>query len=397
MKKLTQHILVLTCIFLVLGATLTQAQSVTVTGEGLNRTAAREDAKRKAVEQGVGTLIDARTQVANFVVLQDNIYSRASGYITSYKVLSESHRSDGLHTATIQAEVQAATIENDLRAIGILMAQIGNPRFLTIYMPATGVSLHRNSRVVGAAENAIAGVFARKGFVVLDRVLVNNVYQEIDKAGRMDASVDALAALALKYQAELLLLFDVQSARKTGGQSQYFGGIQIDMQLRAVAPATADLIAQKTGELYVRTSKAISGDYYEDMQASRGADAVGKALAEAVIEDAIQWFERAVHAGARFDVWFRNFSATEIFTIVDVIEDMRGFRDKYVRNQSPGSFQLDVNYQGRTFDFQRELFRGLQAHDIQLETQEAHGNRLLFYKKGSENPFDGIDSNSGER
>ena len=268
----------------------------------------------------------------------------------------------------------------------LTLALQGNPRFMAIYVPETRSSAYRNSRVVKAAEQAINGVFAREGFVVLDRMFVDNIYNEIEQAGRIDVDMDDLAALALQYRADLLLVYDVQAAAKTGGQSKYFGGVLVEMSLRAVAPATADLIAQKRGDLYARTAKG-AGGYYEDMQASKASDALGKAVAKALIGDAVAYFDRAKSYGTRFDVWFRNFSEEEIFTVVDVIEQTPGFRDKNVRNQSPGNFQMDVNYAGKKFDFQRSLFRGLQQQGIEFSTQQAKGNRLLFFKKGTDNPF----------
>ena len=369
------------------------SKMVTVVGQGMDRKSAIADAQRAAVEQGIGTLIDSKTRVANFEVLQDRIYSRASGYVTNYNILSEGKSPDGsIYTVTMRADVQTASIKNDLKAIGILMAQIGNPRFMAIYIPETRSSMHRDSRVVRAAEQAINGVFARKGFIVLDKMFVNDVYSEIEQAGRIDVDMDDLSALALKYKADLLLVYDVHAASKTGGSSRYFGGVIVEIALRAVAPATADLIAQKSGDLYVKTMKA-AGNYYENMQAAKASDKLGKAIADALIEDTLSYFERAVHAGTRFDVWFRNFSEQETYVIVDVIEQMTAFKDKHVRNESPGNFQLDVNYQGRKFDFKRELYRGLQNQGILFDTQQAKGNRFLLFKKGSDNPFGAININ----
>ena len=390
-KKIMMSSLVLGIIFLFVSTAY--SKMVTVVGQGMDRKSAIADAQRAAVEKGIGALIDSKTRVANFEVLQDKIYSRASGYVTNYNILSEGKSPDGsIYTVTMRADVQTASIKNDLKAIGILMAQIGNPRFMAIYIPETRSSMHRDSRVVRAAEQAINGVFARKGFIVLDKMFVNDVYSEIEQAGRIDVDMDDLSALALKYNADLLLVYDVHAAKKVSGASRYFGGVIVEIALRAVAPATADLIAQKSGDLYVKTMKA-TGNYYENMQAANAADKLGKAIADALIEDTLAYFERAVHAGTRFDLWFRNFSEQETYIIVDVIERMTAFKDKYVRNESPGNFQLDVNYQGRKFDFKRELYRGLQKQGILFDTQQAKGNRFLLFKKGTDNPFGDININ----
>ena len=388
-------------IFLVAGfAHAGSAKQVVVVGtapmmgnQAQARQQALQQALRAAVEQGVGTLLDSKTMVENFQVISDKIYSQASGYVNDYKVLSEGVTPDGqMYNVTIQATVSTASIKNDLRAIGILRQQVGNPRFMTVYIPQTGSSAYRNSRAVRAAEQAINGVFARKGFVVLDRMFINNVYNEIEQAGRIDIDMDDLSALALKYRADLLLVFDVHVGVKRGGQSRYFGGVNVEVDLRAVAPATADLIAQKHGDLYVRTKK-IAGDYYENMMPAKAADRVAKAVANALIGDTLAYFERQVHGGTRFDIWFRNFSEDEIYTIYDVIENLPGVKNVYVRQQTPGNFQIDVNFQGKKFDFQRSLYRALKNKGIAFQTQQSKGNRLLFFKQGTDNPFNEANIN----
>ena len=286
----------------------------------------------------------------------------------------------------IRADVQTSSIESDLRAIGILMEQVGNPRFMAVYIPETGSSAYRNSRVVSAAEHAITGAFARKGFVVLDRTFTDNVYNQIERGGRIDVGVRDLSSLVRKYQADLLLVYDVHAAKRVGGGSRYFGGVLVELSLRAVASATADLIAQKSGDIYVKTIKD-AGQYYDDMQASNSADKLGKAVAEALIGDTLAYFERSVQAGTRFDLHFRSFSENEVNAIVGVMEELPGFKNRQVRNQTSEYFQLDVNYQGKKLDFQDELLRAMTKKGIRYKLHQAMGNRFLFFKDGTINPY----------
>jgi len=347
-------------------------------------------AQRNAVEKGIGTLIDSQTVVQNALLIQDKIYSQASGYITDYSIISEGPTPDGTtYEVCIQAQVQVANIKDDLRALGILRQQIGNPRFIAVYIPETDSSAYRHSRVVKAAERAINEVFVNKGFVVLDRMFINHVYHEIEWPGHID--IDDLSALALKYRADLLLVYDVVAAKKVGGTSKYFGGISLDLALRAVAPATRDIIASKQGDTYVRTPKTTTGSYYENTMAAKAVTKLAKRVSEALVGDTVAYFERQIHGGTRYECWFRNFDQKEIFTIVEIIENMAGFKDKNIRNQSPKDFQVDVNYQGKKFDFQRELYSGLKNQGIEIEFQQAEGNRFLVFKAGTENPF--ADSN----
>jgi len=116
------------------------------------------------------------------------------------------------------------------------------------------------------------------------------------------------------------------------------------------------------------------------MMAAKAADRVAKAVANALIGDTLAYFERQVHGGTRFDIWFRNFSEDEIYTIYDVIENLPGVKNVYVRQQTPGNFQIDVNFQGKKFDFQRRLYQGLNQRGILFQTQQAKGNRFLLFE-----------------
>ena len=397
MKRRDRKLFSLFCIFTILlilpsmtfGETVNaKGQAVIVDGNTVKaKASAILLAQRAAVERGVGTLIDSQTRVENFEVLSDRIYSRASGYVTRYEVISEGVSPDGsIYNVEIRADVQTSSIESDLRAIGILMEQVGNPRFMAVYIPETGSSAYRNSRVVSAAEHAITGAFARKGFVVLDRTFTDNVYNQIERGGRIDVGVRDLSSLVRKYQADLLLVYDVHAAKRVGGGSRYFGGVLVELSLRAVASATADLIAQKSGDIYVKTIKD-AGQYYDDMHASNAADKLGKAVADALIGDTLAYFERSVQAGTRFDLHFRSFSENEVNAVVGVMEGLPGFKNRQVRNQTSGYLQMDVNYQGKKLDFQDELLRAMTTKGIRYKLHQVMGNRFLFFKDGTINPY----------
>ena len=77
---------------LLLGAAF--AASVEGVGYGLTKDAAIEQAKRDAVEVGLGAYISSET-VVTATTLTDNIYSKAQGFVKTFKVVSESKGPDG--------------------------------------------------------------------------------------------------------------------------------------------------------------------------------------------------------------------------------------------------------------------------------------------------------------
>ena len=66
--------------------TVVQGQSLTatVTGYGLTKDAAIEQAKRDAVEQGLGAYMTSTTTVTA-TSIEDNIYSKAQGFVNHLK------------------------------------------------------------------------------------------------------------------------------------------------------------------------------------------------------------------------------------------------------------------------------------------------------------------------
>ena len=66
----------------------TEAKTVRVKAEGYNHDDALKQALRKALEQGAGVQISAHSQVQDYVLIRDTIYSRAAGIVKDYRILN---------------------------------------------------------------------------------------------------------------------------------------------------------------------------------------------------------------------------------------------------------------------------------------------------------------------
>ncbi|KMT65590.1 hypothetical protein [Catenovulum maritimum] len=62
------------------------------------------NAKRAAIEQAVGTIIESRTLVENFQMVSDQVLTSASGRLKSFQVIKEGKTPDNIYEVTIQAE-----------------------------------------------------------------------------------------------------------------------------------------------------------------------------------------------------------------------------------------------------------------------------------------------------
>jgi hypothetical protein len=135
-------------IFLLATERVTGAETIVVTAVGLadldsdaykkDRSlaidAAREDAKRKAIEKAVGTQVESSTMVKNYVLIEDKILTKSSGLIK--KVLEESSPwkdKNGFLNVEIKAEVFLSQIRDALVSMSEmeridLLKRYGNPR-----------------------------------------------------------------------------------------------------------------------------------------------------------------------------------------------------------------------------------------------------------------------------
>lgn len=77
------------------------------------RDKAIDDAKRKAVEQVAGTTVSSQSIAENFQLVEDKIYSRASGFVRNYSISSELKDGDN-YRVKIKATVDANAIAENL-------------------------------------------------------------------------------------------------------------------------------------------------------------------------------------------------------------------------------------------------------------------------------------------
>ncbi|MEO0073877.1 MAG: flagellar assembly protein T N-terminal domain-containing protein [candidate division WOR-3 bacterium] len=219
---------------------LTEGVAAITAGIDIARDQALRDALRKAVEQGVGTYINSETRVQNFQFLFDRIYSQASGYVSSYRVIGETREAD-LYRVIVRARVKLDKIEDDLRAIGILVQEQGRPRLLVVIKPAGAATMEREM----TETRIVAGLQAR-GFPVVDETAMRQILSQ-EQLHRIIAGDNQTAMHAgLSAGAEIVIAgtMQQQSERRRVPYSKdetEFHRVQISA--RAVNAQSAEVLA----------------------------------------------------------------------------------------------------------------------------------------------------------
>lgn len=249
-----------------------------VGGDDIARDAALSDALRRAVEQGVGSFVSSETRVENFQLLSDRIYSNSRGYVSSYRVITES-RDGGLYRVVIRARVRLGELENDLAAIGLLLREQGRPRVMVVVreLPAGGDwGGYDPTMSQTMLETMLVDAFRSKGFPVVDAATVaRNIEKE---------------------QLRLILAGDDRTAMlvgmKTGAEIVVAGTAERSRSSRVIAGAARDIfrfrlsaraVNVESGEILGAVAPVVELPFSEDEARRRAADTTGTALVSHIL------------------------------------------------------------------------------------------------------------------
>jgi hypothetical protein len=221
-----------------------ETKTVRVTAEGYNRDDAVKQALRRALEQGAGVQLASFSEVANFELIRDTIYSRASGIVTDYRVLEESEGPGGTVIMTIEATVRASAIAQAWGELQNVLDQIGRPKIMVWIEESIDDQPQRDS----ITEARIAEMFVKAGFDLVDRKGVGDLIgREIDSA--KDAEQAAKLNKYAKEAGAHILIRGAANADRAGIEDIY--GVRAamyncDVQARVYWTDTAKLIASES-------------------------------------------------------------------------------------------------------------------------------------------------------
>ncbi len=110
------------------------AVDTSVEAEGvssLSREDAIRQAQRLAVGQAVGVFVQSETEIENFRLKKNRVFSRTEGYITKFDVIEE-RKVRGIYKVRINAVVSLDKIKDDLMAMKILLESLERPKIMIL-------------------------------------------------------------------------------------------------------------------------------------------------------------------------------------------------------------------------------------------------------------------------
>lgn len=249
--------------------------SVLNNDKAMARDVAIQDALRNAVEQVTGAVVSSSTMVENAMVVEDNIYSKAKGYVKAYSILSEGEADNGLtYNVRVKAQVRAGAIKEDMADI---LRGAGNPRLMVLITERNiGQSEYSGLDVnLNVAENTIMENLRNKGFEFVDQETVERSMRKDKALAALQGDDQAAAAIGDRAGAEVIIV-GKSFAKEAPGVSDMLGGMksmQSTVSVKAINTDDGRVLVSKTqSDKTVHIDEVAGGTKAIEMAANKAAD-----------------------------------------------------------------------------------------------------------------------------
>jgi len=326
---------------------------------------ALRDALRKAVEQGVGTFVNSETRVQNYQLLSDKVYSQASGYVSSYKVVAEGPDA-GLYRVTIRAKVKLDRLEDDLAAIGILLEEQGRPRLMVVVkeVPKDDI-LAVTDRMLETEqfETMIIDAFQSRGFPVVDAATVRQNLQKDQLRKILEGDNQAATLLGTRSGAEVVVAGGLSASNErrpapyTSAPTDFY---KVRLSARAVNVASAEVLGA--------TALTIEVPFSADAARKQAADSAGTELVARILRG---WKRHQVTTQLHCD----NADYAKVQKLrAEVLAKVRGVKSVVQRDLSGSLALLEIVSETSTQEVLDDL--GTKNLAVPFEIKGISGNRI---------------------
>ncbi|GAG30995.1 unnamed protein product, partial [marine sediment metagenome] len=236
-------------------------------GVGKTKDAARWNAMRSAVEQGIGVHISSRTIVDNFMIISDKILSQTDGYVKSCKILS-TEREFGVVKVKISAEVESGKLRDDLIAQKLLYEMKNKPRVMVLL----DERIENKEMFEKTGTHKFEEVLLKRGFKIIDPEQFKKV---AEKEKMMAMNNKDLAFLGFRSGADIIIKGQIHVAKSTPKTiyGRQFYSVPVQMNAHVVRADNAEILATRTKRVRKNSQDEYSAGQF-------GLELGGRALAE---------------------------------------------------------------------------------------------------------------------
>lgn len=359
-------------------------KEVRVTAEGLNRDDAVQQALRKALEQGAGVQLAAFSEVEDFVLIRDTIYSRADGIVTDYRVVDEREGPGGTVIVTVEATVRNDAVARAWGEVQNVLDQIGRPKMMVVIDEQIDGETQRESYVATRLEE----MFTKSGFDLVEPGAVEDIRARERADAERDLDQDKLARLAKEAGAHILIRGTANANR--AGIEQLYGVptafYNCDCQAKVFWTDTGKLIASESMPPVrrgVRSRREFSPQAARFALISATFPDAGRSraneypLAERLYESVMRHWAEQISAGAQIvlevaDLEFRDY--LQLKKALETVDNIASVHGDFTKRT--GTFRLKAKLSAETLAerlTESPFDEWLEIHDLKPMRIQARG------------------------
>lgn len=343
-KRLTLNLLFLICFLsfkvVAFASDKSDSKEVVVRGAGaiyqgdvaLARDTAISDALRKAVEEVMGTLVQADTLVKNFELIEDNIYTQTKGYIKNYEVLKEEEL-QGVYRVTVKAVVGLKKLQDDLIAINILQQRMHKPRVMVMMLQEEallsskkGISLYDRT-----SEGEIIKNLLEQGFETIDSNQIRKKYDEVEIKEATLGNDALVSQMGSKLGAEVVIVGKASWEKMEGVDLGGLVSCKARVEARAVKCDVGSILAAEG-------IGAAGVDIIADSASKKAITEASKKVVQSLINQILEAWTKETSGGRLITLEIFNVSFKDLQEFENVLKNqIRGISAIYRR-----SFEKDV-------------------------------------------------------
>jgi hypothetical protein len=340
-------------------------KTIEAEGYGPSKQDALLQAKRAAVEEGIGVVLSSETEVDNFILKKDKVITRSYGAVRSYTLIKVEQEGSTWYVK-ISAVVSLDTITADLMALKILLLSMDKPRTMVLIQEENGQN----------AESTVIDYLQGKGFELVDPAQTAALMAKEDPFIRkvIDGDPVAAAKLGAENGAEYIVVGSVRKSLLANEVINCLGmkSGQAHLTVKVVNCSTGRIVATKSA-----TGAAIH--MAEDIARSQAAvKAVTTLMDKKLFEVIVKSFQDTVNNGANYDIVIFGIKSYGMQkSVTKILNDTEGVVSITKRNFGGGKFEIYVLFKGSVDTF-CDRVDSKSVDNAKLLVTNVTGNRVLL-------------------
>jgi len=354
----------------------------------------------EALKKAVGNLLDVKTINQNYEVIKNQIYRFNSKYIIDYEVLREKQNfNKNLYEIIITANVDDEKIRQKLEAVRILQNSLRKKRLLVLYHNRVPKAFPRENKAAASALDAAQQAFAEQSFRTFSESTLGQVYRSLEEEDIVGRPVDSLIALALNYDADVLVIMGMKSRPLNKQQGTFY---------RATAVVNFSIYDTASGQQIAQTNVEASEFSVKKPSELKRDILLGIAGRHASLENVRRttehinrFYQQTDEISQGFSVIFSGYSPRRESLIIDYLENNTAFRKLAELKNTFGYLELELFALKRKSILRRKITSDLLELEIEVATKSIAGNNLFFInpnpmeEKEFEAEMPSVDNSSG--